>query len=204
MRKQIEALKNQLSKMYQELKGKAETYGDLEKLIEKRVKENQLDTSLMIFADKCLRKMLHSDWSRAVIKNQDKLGAVYLCDGREECSGQENCYMIGGFCRHTHDIAHAKNFYRLGREGDYREIDPDRARNVSESSAEGKVIEDEQETKRDTFVSGEVEIKIQGVRGAMILDPEQEKARLERLLETVQKFREKFPAAKINIDYTER
>lgn len=32
----------------------------------------------------------------------------YLCDGKKECSVKEGCYINGGDCYHTFDVAHAK------------------------------------------------------------------------------------------------
>ena len=34
----------------------------------------------------------------------------YLCDGKNECNIDSNCYVNGGACRHTLSPSHAKNF----------------------------------------------------------------------------------------------
>lgn len=40
---------------------------------------------------------------------------VYICDGRKWCGASGDCYMNGGFCKHTKQIEHAKNFREWGR-----------------------------------------------------------------------------------------
>jgi hypothetical protein len=38
---------------------------------------------------------------------------LYLCDGRKDCEKEPwECYTNGGWCYHTNDITHAKNFYK--------------------------------------------------------------------------------------------
>ena len=46
---------------------------------------------------------------------------MYLCDGKVTECRKTNCYLDGGFCRHTSDISHAINF-RLMQSGRYSEI----------------------------------------------------------------------------------
>ena len=57
---------------------------------------------------------------------------LYLCDGKGECSGKGECYKIGGHCRRTYDINHAKNFHKFMGKGDFLEDEPEQSSVVKE------------------------------------------------------------------------
>lgn len=42
----------------------------------------------------------------------------YLCDGKKPGCRESRCYLHGGECRHTSDIAHAANFSGKSKGGD--------------------------------------------------------------------------------------
>lgn len=50
---------------------------------------------------------------------EDKI--FYLCDGRDENCERTHCYRMGGGCRHTDNVRHAKSFYVLMYDGSYWE-----------------------------------------------------------------------------------
>ena len=47
----------------------------------------------------------------------------YLCDGKDETCGRNNCYGTGGPCHHTDKIEHALNFHKGIAEQGYWETD---------------------------------------------------------------------------------
>lgn len=58
------------------------------------------------------------------------VNTMYLCDGKAPECKKTSCYLNGGYCWHTSDISHAKNF-RLMKSGRYSEI----ARPVQDAEA---------------------------------------------------------------------
>ena len=65
-------------------------------------------------------------------ERKEEKKTLYLCDGNDECSGHGECYKIGGHCRHTNDINHAKNFHQYKGMGPWCENVPDQTSDVKE------------------------------------------------------------------------
>lgn len=119
-------------KILKELKKECETYGELKDKI--RELERSFKWEGMGDVGNRIDKMINEEINKIPITK-----TWYLCDGKIPTCTKTWCYIYGGGCRHTSDIAHAANFVGKSRGGDisYWETDGTEAGNNPPETFDG-------------------------------------------------------------------